>query len=218
MTVMLACGLIKEKKNLYTLNRKNGVLTMGSTTLSWYGDAWDWIKKKTSEEKRNFVTFSQEYINEERKGINFPHPLSDTEFAKLSRDPGIDLGFAIGVGVPGDEYTPEMSFYGGSKPIDEFGEAACPETVTVTLDNIESLRGASMEEVKSLIPNDWEEMPLRRGAGVRYLNPNRPGESIMLEEESPTAEDPLHQGPYVKISKDGIVTRIPLEGNPVLGG
>ncbi|MHB8175513.1 MAG: hypothetical protein ACYDG7_02975, partial [Thermoleophilia bacterium] len=34
MTVMLVCGLKQGKKNLYTLNRKNGVLTMGSTTYS----------------------------------------------------------------------------------------------------------------------------------------------------------------------------------------
>ncbi len=32
MTVMLVCGLKQEKKNLYTLNRENGVLTMGSTS------------------------------------------------------------------------------------------------------------------------------------------------------------------------------------------
>jgi len=38
----------------------------------------------------------------------------------------------------------------------------------------------------------------------------------MLEEGWPNAKDPLHSGPYVKISKDGKVTRIPLKGNPVL--
>ena len=32
MSVMLACGLKKEEKNLYTLNRKKAVLTMGSTS------------------------------------------------------------------------------------------------------------------------------------------------------------------------------------------
>ena len=32
MTVMLACGLKKEEKNLYTLNRENGVVIMGSTS------------------------------------------------------------------------------------------------------------------------------------------------------------------------------------------
>ncbi len=38
----------------------------------------------------------------------------------------------------------------------------------------------------------------------------------MLEEGWPNAKDPLHSGPYVKISKDGKVTRTPLKGNPVL--
>ena len=32
MSVMLACGLKKDKKNLYTLNREKVVLTMGSTS------------------------------------------------------------------------------------------------------------------------------------------------------------------------------------------
>ncbi|GBE57858.1 hypothetical protein BMS3Abin01_00784 [bacterium BMS3Abin01] len=40
MSVMLACGLKKEEKNLYTLNRKKAVLTMGSTSAYGYTGKW----------------------------------------------------------------------------------------------------------------------------------------------------------------------------------
>ena len=52
--------------------------------------------------------------------------------------------------------------------------------------------------------------------GVRFLNPDRPGEAIMIELGWPNAKDPLHAGPYVRISRDGKIIRIPLEGNPTL--
>ena len=119
-----------QQRNRYPYVGSNPLSRYDLDGLSWYGDAWDWTKKKASEEKSNFVIFSQEYLNAESKGIQFPHPLSDTEFAKLLRDRGIELGLAIGMGVPGDEYTPEMeSFFGGSKPIDEFGNEVCPDAV-----------------------------------------------------------------------------------------
>jgi len=37
-----------------------------------------------------------------------------------------------------------------------------------------------------------------------------------LEKGWKGAKDPLHAGPYVKISRNGIVERVPLEGNPTL--
>jgi hypothetical protein len=59
-------------------------------------------------------------------------------------------------------------------------------------------------------------MPLKTGSGTRFLNPERPGEAIMIEDGWPGASDPLHSGPYLRVSQDGTITRIPLEGNPVL--
>ena len=85
-----------------------------------------------------------------------------------------------------------------------------------SLDDPESLRGASPDEIEALIPGDWIQKPLKKGKGVRYLNPKRPGQAVIIEEGWPNAKDPLHSGPYVKISKDGKVTRTPLKGNPVL--
>lgn len=85
-----------------------------------------------------------------------------------------------------------------------------------SLDDLPSLRGASPREIHKLIPDDWTALPLKRGRGTRYLNPHKRGESIMVEAGTPGARDPLHGGPYVKISRNGEVKRIPLEGNPVL--
>ncbi len=79
-----------------------------------------------------------------------------------------------------------------------------------------SLRGLKPEEVRNLIPENWVERPAKKGDGVRFLNPDRPGESIMIENGWPNATDPVHAGPYAKISIDGKVYRIPLEGNPSL--
>ena len=85
------------------------------------------------------------------------------------------------------------------------------------LDDLTSLRGATPDEVRELVPDTWTEKPLKKGDGVRFLNPKRPGESVSLEDGWPGHPDPLHSGPYVKISRDGVIERIPLRGNPVLG-
>ena len=85
-----------------------------------------------------------------------------------------------------------------------------------SLETPESLRGASEAEVRALIPDGWEPRPLKKGEGTRYLNPDRPSEAIMIERGWPGAADPLHSGPYVRISRNGEIVRIPLEGNPVL--
>ena len=42
MSVMLVCGLKKDMKNLYTLNREKAVLTMGSTSCL-YINFWEII-------------------------------------------------------------------------------------------------------------------------------------------------------------------------------
>ncbi len=55
-----------------------------------------------------------------------------------------------------------------------------------------------------------------KGEGIRFVNPNKKGEQILLEKGWPGAKDPLHAGPYIKISRDGRITRVPLEGNPTL--
>jgi len=89
-------------------------------------------------------------------------------------------------------------------------------SVMRSLDDLGSLRGATPADIRQLIPEGWTEMPLKTGSGTRFVNPKRPGEAIMIENGWPGATDPLHSGPYLRVSRDGTVTRVPLQGNPVL--
>jgi hypothetical protein len=54
------------------------------------------------------------------------------------------------------------------------------------------------------------------GEGTKFVNPSENGEHILFEKGWPEATDPLHAGPYMKVSRNGIKTRIPLAGNPTL--
>ncbi|MEQ1918596.1 MAG: hypothetical protein ABL955_05305, partial [Elusimicrobiota bacterium] len=72
-----------------------------------------------------------------------------------------------------------------------------------SLDNPESLRGADRKQIENLVPKDWVKGPMRKGLGTRYLNPKKPGQSILIEDGWPGATDPLHRGPYVRISRNG---------------
>ncbi|MBL7790954.1 MAG: hypothetical protein JNK77_01425 [Saprospiraceae bacterium] len=90
------------------------------------------------------------------------------------------------------------------------------KTGTRSLDDLSSLRGASWKEAENLIPKDWVRGPLKKGEGIKFVNPHKKGEQILLEKGWPGAKDPLHAGPYMKISRDGQVMRIPLVGNPTL--
>ncbi|MNJ71990.1 hypothetical protein D3C77_685950 [compost metagenome] len=54
--------------------------------------------------------------------------------------------------------------------------------------------------------------------GMRYTNPNTPGELVRTQSGFSTAYDPLKKGPYAKISKGKNITYTPLAGNPLLEG
>jgi RHS repeat-associated protein len=96
------------------------------------------------------------------------------------------------------------------------GEGIARDVVR-SFDNPESLRGAAADQARAAVPGGYEgPFPLRKGAGERYFDPERPGNAIYIEEGNPAAQDPLHQGPYVRIARNGSVTRIPLRGNPTL--
>ena len=89
-----------------------------------------------------------------------------------------------------------------------------------SLDDPESLEGATPEEVKELIEESGEfepPVPQARGKGDKYVKKGTKGsDQVLVEEGNPNADDPLHKGPYVKITKHGAHTRIPLAGNPAL--
>lgn len=82
----------------------------------------------------------------------------------------------------------------------------------------QSWEGKDPQEVEDAIPKDWVKSSAKKGGGTKYSNPGRPGEQVIIEPGWPNATDPVHGGPYVKISKGGKVIRIPLKGNPGLGG
>jgi hypothetical protein len=50
----------------------------------------------------------------------------------------------------------------------------------------------------------------RNNEGIRVLQ----SETIMIEEGWASARTPLHAGPYVRVSRDGKILRIPLASNP----
>jgi hypothetical protein len=90
-------------------------------------------------------------------------------------------------------------------------------TLMPSLTNPESLRGASIEEVERLIPSDWLSKPMRSGNGIVYEIPGTRGTDILqISRGNLKSPDPLHQGPYVKISTQGRTYRIPLKGNLIL--
>lgn len=78
------------------------------------------------------------------------------------------------------------------------------------------LTGLSPDEVATLIPETWVRSPARKGEGLRYADPTRPGVQIIIEEGWPGGSG-VHAGPYARISTGrGKPIRIPLAGNPEL--
>ncbi len=100
------------------------------------------------------------------------------------------------------------------------GGQVAANAVTRNVDDVASLRGAAPAEVENLIPSGWVKSATnanRGGLGVRYSNPERLGEQIRIMPGKATDPNPLKQGPYMRISRNGTVTDpIPLEGNPTL--
>jgi RHS repeat-associated protein len=98
--------------------------------------------------------------------------------------------------------------------------ASAGSGIVRSLDDVASLHGASATEVQGLIPKSWVSSPTsmnKGGLGTRYSNPERLGEQIRIMPGKPSDPNPLKQGPYMRISRNGSVTDpIPLLGNPTL--
>lgn len=83
--------------------------------------------------------------------------------------------------------------------------------------DLSTLEGATEEQIEGLIPKDWQGKPLNKGEGTKYANPNKQGETYMIEKGNPGGDPTnIHSGPYLRVSRNGKVSRIPLKGNPVL--
>jgi hypothetical protein len=89
---------------------------------------------------------------------------------------------------------------------------------SIDFNDASSLKGKEPEEIERAIPADWSKNPVRSGRGTRFADPSRPGDQIRVMDGNLIDPNPVKRGPYVRISKDGIVSEpIPLKGNPTLG-
>lgn len=89
---------------------------------------------------------------------------------------------------------------------------------TRNINDLSSLRGASIDEVQKVIPENWIKSVARDGEGIRYSNPLKRGDQIIIEKGSknPSSPNNVHAGDYLKVSRDGKVERVPLKDNPSL--
>ncbi len=93
----------------------------------------------------------------------------------------------------------------GLQNVRSIGSAA--KGVARSLDDLSSLRGATWKEAKNLISKGWTRDSMNKGEGIKFVNPNKKGEQILLERGWSGAKDPLHAEP----SRNGKVTKIPLQ-------
>lgn len=83
-----------------------------------------------------------------------------------------------------------------------------------------TLRGMHPDDVERGIPADWRAMESRSGGGKVYEDPANYGRQVrtMPGYTAGNRPDPLTHGPYAEVSQQGRATKVPLAGNPTLGG
>jgi hypothetical protein len=84
----------------------------------------------------------------------------------------------------------------------------------------EDLRGSTPDEIRQRIQDDWAVRPSAQGGGSVYSDPQNRGRQIRVMPGYPPGSrpDPLTWGPYVEVSQNGRTNKLPLAGNPTLGG
>ena len=82
------------------------------------------------------------------------------------------------------------------------------------------LRGMHPDDIERGIPADWNAMESRSGGGKVYEDPANYGRQVrtMPGYTAGNRPDPLTHGPYAEVSQQGRATKVPLAGNPTLGG
>jgi hypothetical protein len=88
-------------------------------------------------------------------------------------------------------------------------------------DAARALEGSDPEDVLNVIPDNWivSDAPKAVGGGMKFSNPANRSQIMIFERGSGLASDGVHGGPYLRLSSGrGPVERIPLLGNPILGG
>ncbi len=81
-----------------------------------------------------------------------------------------------------------------------------------------SLTGETPAEVEARIPSDWTSASSKSGGGEVFSDPANPGRQIRIMPGygEGVRPDPLSAGPYAVVSQNGVVTKVPLAGNPTL--
>ena len=127
----------------------------------------------------------------------------------LSADPQgkFDMGTRI---VNDDGSTSQSGIYLGA------GAAGIP--FIRNLMKPESMVGATPEEVRALLPDDWDTRSVKKGVGIRWLSAKdgRYGQVRFMSQGSPQVADPLHQEPYIHVSIGGLEYRVAAAGSSVI--
>lgn len=80
-----------------------------------------------------------------------------------------------------------------------------------------TLEGKTPEEIQQIMEDlGFAGESSASGGGIRYPNPDRPGDQVRVMPGEPGSNIPMKQGPYGIVSKGGCKTRFPVAGNPTL--
>ena len=86
--------------------------------------------------------------------------------------------------------------------------------------NPQAIRGMNPDDIERGIPENWVAAEARSGGGKVYRDPDNFGRQIrtMPGYTAGNRPDPLTHGPYAEVCQQGTTIKVPLEGNPTLGG
>jgi len=145
------------------------------------------------------------------------HPEAGVKAAYLTivgENKGIDLLGAGGAGA----LAAVLAVSGSEEGEEGGGEGQSGgESVERSLDDPDSLIGATPEEIEALIPDHWETGASGSGNGGRYYRDPDTGETWVNQPEGfESFRDKLHNGPYLKRVVGRVETHWPLAGNPTL--
>lgn len=84
----------------------------------------------------------------------------------------------------------------------------------------QSIRGLSADEIERGVPGHWVAAESKSGGGKVYRDPDNFGRQLrtMPGYTAGNRPDPLTHGPYAEVCQNGITIKVPLQGNPTLGG
>ena len=111
------------------------------------------------------------------------------------------LGDSVSLGSAADEGAAEFAVIGGPRNFDP-----------------ESLKGLTPSDVEAKIPADWVKTTSKTGGGEVFSDPANLGRQIRIMPGYGVGarSDPITEGPYAVVSQNGVITKVPLAGNPTL--